>query len=279
MSPESPSPNKGVPVIKMRAVGAASLSDPEKIQVSGVDWTVAQGDFWVLGGPQGSGKSDFLGMIGGLTAPAGGDYYFLGEAMPIFDEERLAQRLKLGLVFDGGRLFNHLTVFENVALPLRYHHNLGPGEAEPEVRRMLELTGLTSWADSTPGAMPRNWQQRAGLARALMLRPEVLLLDNPLTGLDLRHRAWWLEFLGQLWRGHPSLGGKPATLIATADDLRPWRNLARHFAVLSGGRFRTLGSWAQAEAVDDPAVHELVAMSPVTVGAGGQIESNKPDQN
>ena len=76
----------------------------------------------------------------------------------------------------------------------------------------------------TPANVSGNWRQRAALARALMLKPEVLLLDNPLAGLGARHRQWWLRFLDQLWRGHDWCGGRPMTLVVTTDDLRPWRN-------------------------------------------------------
>jgi ABC-type transporter Mla maintaining outer membrane lipid asymmetry ATPase subunit MlaF len=250
------------PVIEMRGVSAASLRDPESIVVESVDWTVRPGEFWVLAGLQGSGKSDFLLMTGGLIEPAVGAYSFCGEEMPIFDEERLEERLRLGLVFDGGRLFTHLTVSENVALPLRYHRNLSPGQAEAEVRRVLELTELTDWADSTPGAMARNWQQRVGLARALMMRPEVLLLDNPLSGLDLRHRGWWLEFLGRLSQGHEWMKGRPTTLIVTAEELPPWRGVARQFAVLTRRRLVILGAWEAVERAGDAAVTELLALAP-----------------
>ena len=179
--------------------------------------------------------------------------------MPIFEDERLEERLRLGFVFDGGQLFNHLTVSENIALPLRYHRNLSRAQAEEETQRMLDLTELAPWADSTPGAIGRNWQKRVGLARALMLRPEVLLLDNPLAGLDLRHRAWWLNFLEQLNRGHNWMNGRATTLIVTADDLRPWRKRARQFAVLKEKRFVVLGSWEQVEAATDEQVRELLA--------------------
>jgi ABC-type transporter Mla maintaining outer membrane lipid asymmetry ATPase subunit MlaF len=247
------------PALEMHGVAIGTMRDPGRVVIEGVTWTVAIGDFWVVGGLQGAGKSDFLLFTGGLMAPARGNYYFLGQEMPVFEEDQLSQRLRLGLVFDGGQLFNHLTVAENVALPLRYHRNLTKAEAAGETQQMLELTELTPWADRTPGALGRNWQQRVGLARALMLRPEVLLLDNPLAGLDLRHRAWWLNFLEQLSNGHPWVNGRPMTLVATADDLRPWRKRARQFAVLKDGRFTVLGSWEQVEAAGDEEVRDLAA--------------------
>ncbi len=182
--------------------------------------------------------------------------------MPIFDEALLPVRLRLGLVFDGGQLFNHLTVRQNVALPLRYHRNLTVAAAEPEVNRMLRLMELDPWADSTPGAIGRNWQKRVGLARALMLKPELLLVDNPLAGLDLRHLHWWLEFLDRLSAGIPELGLPPVTLVATTSDLRRWQNRARHFAVLRNRQFVTLGSWQQLHATTDELLRELLMSEP-----------------
>jgi len=247
------------PVIDMRGVSVGAMRDPSTVVVEDVNWTVAPGDYWVIGGLQGSGKSDFLMMTGGLMAPLAGTYCFLGEEMPIFEEDRLAHRLRLGFVFDGGQLFNHLTVSENISLPLQYHHNLDKAEARAEVQRMLDLTELGPWADSTPGAIARNWQKRVGLARALVLRPEVLLLDNPLGGLDLRHRGWWLNFFGQLSRGHEWQGGRPMTLVITANDLRRWGQHARQFAVLKNKRFNVLGGWERVESAETDFVQELLA--------------------
>jgi len=250
------------PVFEMRGVTAVALREPEFVVAEDVHWTVAPGDYWVVGGLQGSGKSDFLQMAGGLTAPVRGSYRFLGEPMPIFDEDRLGHRLRMGFVFEGGQPFSRLTLLESVALPLGYHRDLSRPEAEQQVWQMLELTGLESWANSTPGAMPRHWQRRAGLARALMLKPEVLLLDNPLTGLDLRHRAWWLAFLRHLSQGHPWMDRRPVTLVATADDLLPWRNYARQFAVLKERRWTVLGAWDKVESSAEENVQELLALSP-----------------
>jgi phospholipid/cholesterol/gamma-HCH transport system ATP-binding protein len=251
----------GPPAVAMREVTVGALRRSGVVVAEDVNWAVAPGDYWVVAAPQGSGKSDFLQLTAGLMPPAAGRYEFFGGEMPIYEEDRLPQRLRLGLVFDGGQLFNQLTVAENVALPWRYHRNLSPAEAEPDVRRMLAWTGLTDWAEHTPGALARSWQKRVGLARALMLRPEVLLVDNPLAGLDLRHRGWWLDFLGQLSRGEEPVAGRPVTLVVTADDLRPWRNRARQFAVLKDRRLVVLGGREQLEAAGDELVRELLAAS------------------
>lgn len=248
-----------LPALEMRHATIGSMRDPVRPVIEEVDWTVAAGDFWVIGGVQGEGKTDFMMVAGGLMGPLSGSYSFFGRPMPIFEEERLRDRLELGLVFENGQLFNHLTVSENIALPLRYHENLAGLDAEPRVRRLLELTELAPWADSTPGAIGRNWQKRVGLARALMLKPRVLLVDNPLAGLDLRHRGWWLRFLDELASGHDWMDKRPVTLVITTDDLRPWRNRASHFAFLKAKRLVVLGSWASVEAAADPRLQELLA--------------------
>lgn len=247
------------PVVEMRGVAVTSIRDLNAVAVEEVNWTVAAGDFWVLGGLHGSGKSDLLMLAGGMAAPARGAYFFHGQEMLIFEGEHLDERLRVGFVFEEGQLLNQLTVAENVALPLRYHKDLTGGEAELEVRRMLEATELSPWADSTPGAIARHWRKRAGLARALMLQPDLLLLHNPLGGLDSRHRNWWLNFLGELSKGCELTHGKPVTLVVTADDFSPWRNRARQFAVLKNKRLVVLGAWEQVAAASDELVRELSA--------------------
>jgi len=260
MTPEAASANQNAPVIEMTGVGIGSQRDLEARVLEEVNWSVAAGDYWVVAGMDGSGKTDLMWLTAGLMPPRTGSYRFFGHEMPIYEDELLQERLRLGLVFDGGQLFHHLTVAENIALPLHYHRNLTRQEGADRVCAMLELTELSSLANSMPGALGRNWQKRVGLARALVLEPEVLLLDNPLGGLDLRHAGWWLDFLGQLSAGNKTWSnGRRLTLVATAEDLRPWRNRAGHFAILQKQRFMALGQSEKLAGHSEPLVRELLA--------------------
>ena len=259
------------PAIQMNDVTAVSLKNPGMTVLEDVNWSVAPGEFWVVAAPQHSGKTDFLMTVGSIVAPAKGSYRFLGEEMPIFEEPRLPHRLKLGFVFDGGQLFGRLTVAENIALPLRYHEHMPPPEIEARVKMLLEVTELTPLASNTPGNLGRSWQQRAGLARALALQPEVLLLDSPLTGLDLPHQTWWLRFLDELSHGHNCMGGKPITLVATADDLRPWRQHATHVACLAGRKFVPVGDWRAVEDSKVEIVRQLLPRTSVAIDPKGRI--------
>jgi len=248
-----------LPAIEMRGVTVAAMRDASCIVVEGVDWSVAAGEFWVIAGQEHAGKSDLLMLAAGLMPPAAGRYKLFGNDTSDFGEAELSQRLRVGFVFQGGQLFNQLTIAENIALPLCYQKNLAPDAAAEEVKGLLERMELSPLADVTPANIAPNWRQRAALARALILKPEVLLLDNPLAGLGARHRQWWLRFLDQLSRGHERFGGGPMTMAVTTDDLRPWRNARRKFAVLRDKRFIPLGSWNDVETASDPAVKELLA--------------------
>jgi ABC-type transporter Mla maintaining outer membrane lipid asymmetry ATPase subunit MlaF len=247
--------------LAMRGVTVSSLRDAAVTVAHEVDWTVRAGEFWVVAGPQRSGKSALLMLAGGLTAPARGTYHFFGEPMPIFEDEGMAHRLKLGFVFDGGQLFSRMTVAENLALPLSYHEDLPQAETASRVRELMELLELREFAHRLPAGLARNWQKRAGLARALILKPTVLLVDNPLSGLDARHTAWWLNFLEQLCAGHSFMGGPPMTIVVTTDDLpRVAGGLRKpcHFAVMNDEKFIVVGDREQLYASRDPGVRELL---------------------
>jgi ABC-type transporter Mla maintaining outer membrane lipid asymmetry ATPase subunit MlaF len=259
---ENVPPESSAPVILMNGVAAGSLQDPSAVVLAQVDWTVNPGDFWVLAGLQGSGKSDFLMLTAGLMPPVSGRYSLLGQEMPIFDEGRLPERLRLGLAFENGQLFNQLTVRENLALPLRYHRNLTESEAATVVQAMLETMDLVLWADSTPGALGWNWRKRVGLARALMLKPEILLIDDPLAGLDLSHVHWWLDLLEKLSKEQNFVHSKPLTLVVTTADLRPWIGLARQFAIVKNKQLTVLGERAQLEAAGEDLVGGLLEPRP-----------------
>ena len=250
--------NGTIPAIEMRGATVTAMRDNSFTVVADVNWSVAAGEFWVIAGQEQSGKSDLLMLAAGLMPPAGGSFKLLGDDLQDSGEGEPARR-RVGFVFQGGHLFNQLTIAENIALPLQYQKDLPDAETAREVRRLLELLELTPLADVTPANVAANWRQRAALARALILRPEILLLDNPLAGLGARHQQWWLRFLDQLARGPDHMHGRPMTLVVTADDLRPWRQARRKFALLHEKRFIPLGGWNEVEATTDPVVKELLA--------------------
>jgi len=254
-----------IPALELTALSVESRQDPGSAVLENVNWSVGAGEYWVLAGMHSAGKSDFLAMLAGLAPPLRGGFRLFGREMPATGGQFLSERLRIGLVFDGGLLFQNLTIEENVALPLRYHRGLARGDIGNSVKTILEETGLSPWAGRLPGTVGRAWQKRAGLARALVLQPEVLLLDNPLGGVDSRHLQWWLGALDRLSAGRGFLEGRPMTLVVATDDLRPWRNRAAHFALLQKRRFSPLGRQPQLTGLADPLVRELLAEQPAAV--------------
>jgi ABC-type transporter Mla maintaining outer membrane lipid asymmetry ATPase subunit MlaF len=242
-------------------VAIGSPSEAESASVEGVDWSISAGDYWIIGGPPGSGKSDLLATMAGLYRPLRGTLRFFGrDVAELAEDEFLAARMRIGLVFEnGGRLFNHLTIAENVALPLRYHHGGDAADTGERVKEILERTGLTPFADCTPGKIKHSWRQRAGLARALAMRPDVLLLDNPLAGLGPQESRWWREFLAGLPAGRGVMQGRPVALAIAGHDLRPWTGEGKQFALLKQNQWVPVGGPTELACCDEPLLRELLA--------------------
>jgi len=247
------------PCLAFRGATVPLAREPEVPALEGVNWSVQPGEFWVIAGLHASGKTDLLQCAAGLTTPLAGEGRLFGRALPLYGDADTPTRLRLGLVFDGGNLLDHLSLAGNVALPLRYHQNLTEDEAAPRVTPLLAALGLDATANRAPDAVSRNWRRRTGLARALVIQPELLLLDNPLTGLDARQAAWWLATLGRLAHGDAALTSRPLTLVITAENFRPWRGLATRFALVHERQFTDLGAWSVVAQSPHPVVRELLA--------------------
>lgn len=139
----------------------------------------------VLMGASGTGKSTLLRMIGGLQRPDSGSVRVAGTQLQELDEPGLAQvRKRLGMLFQNGALLDSMTIFDNVALPLREHSDLSEAEIAAAVRDRLDAVGLDDVEQLLPGELSGGMLRRAALARAIIENPEILLCDEPFSGLD-----------------------------------------------------------------------------------------------
>ena len=157
----------------------------KKQVLTGVNLTVREGETVVIIGGSGTGKSVLLKHILGLIEPDEGRVVVDGiEVDSVRGEELYLLRKKFGMVFQGGALFDSLTVAENVGLALREHSNLSENEILETVREKLSLVGLSGVENQKPAELSGGMRKRVALARALSTEPEVMLYDEPTTGLD-----------------------------------------------------------------------------------------------
>jgi phospholipid/cholesterol/gamma-HCH transport system ATP-binding protein len=157
----------------------------DRVILAGLSLTVPKGMNFVLMGPSGTGKSVTLKHVIGILQPDRGSVRVDGQEVPTMDRRQLmALRKRMGYLFQNGALINWLSVFDNVALPLREHGLLPRSEMGDRVHEVLRLVGMDHAADQFPPSISGGMKLRTGLARALVTKPEYVLYDEPNAGLD-----------------------------------------------------------------------------------------------
>jgi tungstate transport system ATP-binding protein len=226
---------------------------------------VYAGEVLAVIGPNGSGKSTLLRLLGLLEAPEAGEVRFRGERVTVADG--LAVRRRMATVFQQPLLAD-TTVADNVALGLSFR-GVGPAERAARVGRWLERFGIARLARRQARTLSGGEARRAALARALVLEPDVLLLDEPFAALDEPTRAALLPDLGAI------LGAERVTTVLVTHDRGEARALADRVAVLMGGRLQQVdetGRVFQAPASEEVARFvgvETIVSGKVTAAAGG----------
>jgi putative ABC transport system ATP-binding protein len=160
---------------------------------------IRTGEYVAVMGPSGCGKSTLLSILGMLDSPDRGEYWFDGQNVAGWSEEQLndLRRGRVGFIFQGFNLIEELTVEENVALALEYS-DLAAGERRERVARILERLGIAHRVKHHPSQLSGGQQQRVAIARALVIRPLVLLADEPTGNLDSTHGEEVMQLLQQI---------------------------------------------------------------------------------
>ncbi len=175
-----------IPLIEFRGIGKRyGTGEAAFTALHSIDLTIQEGEFVAIMGPSGSGKSTAMNIIGALDRPSWGEYLFEGVHVENLsnDERAMLRRRYIGFVFQGFNLLPRTTALENVELPLLYR-GLKGAERRKLAFAALERVGLADWAHHTPAELSGGQQQRVAIARAIVIKPKLLLADEPTGSLD-----------------------------------------------------------------------------------------------
>jgi len=220
----------------------------------GLDLEVIRGETLVIIGESGCGKSVLLKHLIGLLRPDAGHVYFAGTDITRLSERELTPiRTRFGMLFQGSALFDSLSVGENVAFAVREHRRLPEAEVRRIVAEKLAVVGLTGIEEKMPAELSGGMQKRVALARAIALDPEVILYDEPTTGLDPLHADDINDLILQTQQSVQA-----TTIIVTHDIVSACR-VADRIVMLHDGR--TIAGGTPEELLDSnvPEVHEFIS--------------------
>ena len=221
--------------------------------LEGVTLEIKTGETMVIIGRSGCGKSVLLKHIIGLLRPDGGKVLVEGKDVGGLSPSGLKDlRKHFGMLFQGGALFDSLTVGENVALALREHRQMGNGKVEEIVARKLKMVGLQGVESLKPAELSGGMKKRVGLARAIAMDPQYVLYDEPTTGLDPIMADKINELIRQLQKG------LSITSVAVTHDMQSAYKIADRIAMLYEGRIIFLGTPQEIQASSSPIVQQFI---------------------
>ncbi len=241
----------GEAIISFRGVHK-SFGDKHILQ--GIDLDFPRGRTTVVIGPSGTGKSVTMKLIVGLLRPEEGDVWFAGTNVPDAPEsELMAVRRRIGMMFQDGALFDSMTVGDNIGFPLRRHTKLGDGEIDDRVAHSLEQVGLPGIEDQMPASLSGGMRKRVSLARAIIHEPEIVMFDEPNSGLDPLTSD---EIDNLISRMKEELG---VTFVVISHDIVGTFAVADRIAMLYNGQLVANGTREEVLNTSEPVVRSFLA--------------------
>ena len=216
-------------------------------------FNIPRGKCTVMLGPSGTGKSVFLKTLLGLLKPTRGEIWVGGQNLPTLRNRALLQvRKKFGVLFQDGALFGSMDLYDNTAFPLREHTRNSEREIREIVMRQLERVGLSEAAHRYPGEVSGGMRKRAGLARALVLDPEIVMFDEPDSGLDPVRVSFLNELIMELKAELDS------TFVVVTHNIPTARNISDYIGMLFRRNLVMFGQTEELFASDNPAVSQFL---------------------
>ena len=225
--------------------------------LEGVSLHVPRGKITALMGASGGGKTTVLRLIGGQHQAQSGEVLFEQQDIGRLNKAELYQvRRRMGMLFQFGALFTDMSVFDNVAFPLREHTSLPENMLRDIVLMKLEAVGLRGARDLLPNEISGGMARRVALARAMALDPELMMYDEPFAGLDPISLGTAARLIREL---NDALG---LTSIVVSHDLEETFRIADKVIILANGRIAAQGTPEEVRHSSDPLVHQFVSAAP-----------------